>query len=291
MKIWHQLIINNCDKDELDLVSEYLEESGALSISLNDKNDDPVLEPAPGTTPLWPEVVITALFAEESSAEHCRQFLLKAYPFLRIETESLPEQDWERCWMDDFKPQQFGKKLWICPSWCEPPDKQAVNLTLDPGLAFGSGTHPTTSLCLHWLDEQALNGKTLIDYGCGSGILALAALKLGARYAYAVDIDEQALTATENNRINNDIDSALISISQAEALETKVDILVANILLGPLLSLMERFMQLLKDKGQLVISGILEEQMEDLIDAYDKHFKLLDKKTIEGWGLLVLEKR
>ena len=147
--MWYQLQIQECPRNEVDNLSDVLEETGALSITLTDKNDEPVLEPEPGTTPLWPDVIINALFDEETLANEAREHLAKAYPSLQLSINFVADKDWERAWMDDFKPQQFGRRLWICPSWLTPPDPNAVNLILDPGLAFGTGTHPTTSLCLH----------------------------------------------------------------------------------------------------------------------------------------------
>jgi ribosomal protein L11 methyltransferase len=193
--------------------------------------------------------------------------------------------------MDDFKPQQFGNRLWICPTWATPPEPYAVNLMLDPGLAFGTGTHPTTALCLTWLEANAafLQERTVIDYGCGSGILAIAALKLGATHLYAVDIDEQALTATKNNIKTNNIDSQQITITTPEALNTATDLLLANILLAPLMTLKERFLSLLKPRGFLVVSGILEEQAPHLIQAYDATFTLSNQFNKDGWSLLVFE--
>lgn len=204
--MWFQLKIEHCPSQEIEWLSTELEEFGALSIMLTDKNDNPVLEPEPGTTPLWPEVVIQALFSEAFQAQYTRDHLIQNYPELTCTLEILEDRDWERAWMDDFKPQRFGQNLWICPTWSTPPEPNAVNLILDPGLAFGTGTHPTTSLCLTWLEQADLMNKSVVDYGCGSGILSLAALKLGAADVHAVDIDQQALQATQNNARLNGLD-------------------------------------------------------------------------------------
>jgi ribosomal protein L11 methyltransferase len=285
--VWYQLQIEHCHRDEVDLLSEALEETGALSITLTDKNDDPVLEPEPGTTPLWPDVIINALYDEERIAAAAKSTLSNQFQHLLYSINELADQDWERAWMDEFKPTRFGQRLWICPTWIEPPEPEAVNLILDPGLAFGTGTHPTTSLCLHWLDQADLNNKTLIDYGCGSGILALAALKLGAAKVYAVDIDEQALTATQNNASNNAISSEQLTIDFPQTLQEPVDLVIANILLAPLLKLGTKFRELLKEKGTLVVSGILDEQASELIAAYKDDFNYQTTVAQEGWSLLV----
>lgn len=288
--MWFQLKIEECPTQNVELTSEVLEELGALSVSLSDKNDDPILEPAPGETPLWPEVVIQALFNDEETAQTAASELLARYPHLQITHEQLPDQDWERAWMDDFKPQRFGARLWICPSWCTPPEPQAVNLMLDPGLAFGTGTHPTTALCLTWLESADLSQKQLIDFGCGSGILSIAALKLGARAVHAVDIDEQALQATQSNAEGNQIAPDQLTISQPEALKLSADLIIANILLEPLRSLKHQFYDLLKPQGMVVISGILSEQEAILISTYEDLFSVTYREQMDGWSLLVFEK-
>lgn len=285
--MWYQLQIEHCHRDEVELLSELLEESGALSITLTDKNDDPILEPEPGTTPLWPNVVMNALYDDEIRAMLTREQLQASHPDLQTNIHTLPPQDWERAWMDDFKPQQFGQRLWVCPSWLTPPEPDAINLILDPGLAFGTGTHPTTSLCLTWLgNSHSLQNKTVIDYGCGSGILALAALKLGATFVHAVDIDPQALQATHNNAEVNHIINSHLSIDYPDTLTTKVDLLMANILLGPLTSLQNRFQSLLKPKGTLVVSGILSDQVEGLLLAYEEHFNHQSTYYSDGWAMV-----
>ncbi|BCA94142.1 ribosomal protein L11 methyltransferase [Legionella antarctica] len=284
--MWFQLKIEHCPSEEVEPISEELEEFGALSIMLTDRNDNPVLEPEPGTTPLWPEVIIHALFAQAPQAQHTKTQLALTRPQLEFNLEILADKDWERAWMDDFKPQRFGKRLWICPTWSTPPEPEAVNLMLDPGLAFGTGTHPTTSLCLTWLEQADLHNKSVIDYGCGSGILSLAALKLGAKGVHSVDIDNQALLATQNNAITNNINKQLF-ISMPESLQDPVDLIIANILLAPLISLKDRFHQLLYNDAYLVVSGLLEEQAPFLIDAYQTTFTPISTEIRDGWALLV----
>jgi ribosomal protein L11 methyltransferase len=285
--VWFQLKIEHCLSEEIDQISEELEDSGALSIMLTDKNDNPVLEPEPGTTPLWPEVVIHALYSQVQEAQNAKAQLATNRSSLEYSLEVLPDKDWERAWMDDFKPQRFGKRLWICPTWLTPPEPDAVNLILDPGLAFGTGTHPTTSLCLTWLEQADLDDKSVIDYGCGSGILSLAAIKLGAQQVKAVDIDIQALQATQNNALTNSINEQQLAVSMPEYLKDPVDLIIANILLAPLISLKERFQQLLHPKAHLVVSGLLAEQAPLLIDAYDSVFTPINTQYLDGWVLLV----
>lgn len=284
-----QLQIEQCHRDDVEQLSDALEETGALSITLTDQYDDPILEPAPGAAPLWPHVVLHALYAEEEEAFDAMAFVLQKYTNLNCTIHEVPEEDWERTCLDQFKPQQFGRNLWVCPSWLTPPDPNAVNLILDPGLAFGTGNHSTTSLCLTWLEQADLNHQKLIDYGCGSGILALAALKLGAEHVHAVDIDEQALLATKNNAIDNEILATQLTVSMPETLTTPVDIIIANILLAPLLELKHRFLELLKDKGTLVVSGILAEQAPGLIEAYRDHFIHRTTNIDQDWALIEFE--
>lgn len=281
-----QLQIEHCHRDDMEEISIALEGTDALSVTFTDKHDDPILEPELGTTPLWPHVVVHALYAESYEAEMAVNALSANFPTLSYSIETLPEQDWERVCMDDFKPQQFGKRFWICPSWLTPPEPDAVNLILDPGLAFGTGTHPTTFLCLTWLDQAQLSQQTVIDFGCGSGVLALAALKLGALHVDAVDIDEQALLATKNNALSNDISMKQLTIGFPDTLKEPVDLVIANILLTPLISLQSRFHELLKNEGTLVVSGILEEQVDGLIEAYSNTFKHISTFIKDSWALL-----
>lgn len=284
--MWYQLQIEQCHQDEIDQLSDALEATGALSITLMDKNDNPVLEPAPGETPLWPEVVVTALYDDEPLACQAKVQLAQQYAQLQFSLHTMADQDWERAWMDDFKPQLFGKRFWICPSWLTPPDPDAVTLILDPGLAFGTGTHPTTHLCLEWLDQATLQNQSVIDYGCGSGILALAALKLGAANVQAVDIDPQAILATQNNADSNSL-SQHLTIGFPDILTPPVDVVLANILLAPLITLQQDFRSFLKPEGKLVVSGILSDQAAALIEAYQPLFIHHESHDLEGWSLLV----
>ena len=269
---------------ELPQVESLLEAQGVLSISLKDAEDQPILEPLPDETPLWSRVVVNALFPSDADPALIRTFLLE-----KTDTEllgwgfrGLEDRVWERVWMDDFKPMQFGEKLWIVPSWSEPPEPEAVNLMLDPGLAFGTGTHPTTRLCLEWLDEHPPQGLEVIDYGCGSGILAIAALKLGAVKAYGVDIDPQALISSNENALRNGVPSEQLVLTEAKSLHA-VDVLLANILSGPLVNLAPEFSRLVKPGGRLVLSGILDDQAEDVMTACAPCFDDLQVVSLTGW--------
>lgn len=284
-----QLKIEHCNQYEAELVSDLLERLGAVSVTMTDQYDDPILEPEPGSVPLWPHVVIHALYESSSNIDLVTQVFSTQYPQLSYDIEPLVEQDWERTCLVDLKPQRFGKRLWICPSWLTPPVPEAINLILDPGLAFGTGSHPTTALCLSWLEQMDLTQKTVIDYGCGSGILGIAALKLGAKQVHAVDIDEQALIATKNNALTNHIDLDALNIGYPETLHKPVDLLIANILLSPLLKLKARFRELLKNTGTLIVSGILANQTTELIDAYQPDFTLMSSNREDDWSVLVFE--
>lgn len=284
--LWYQLRIENCASSHAEQLSDALEEQGAVSVTLTDKNDDPILEPAPGSKPLWPEVIVEALYNEEAIAKQSQESLSEQYPHFVCALITLEDQDWVKTSMENFKPQQFGPNLWICPTWSTPPDPTAVNLILDPGLAFGTGTHPTTALCLSWLAEHDLKGKKVTDFGCGSGILAIAALKLGAAFAQAVDIDPQAIQATENNASLNHIDASMLISGFPDILEDKQNLVIANILLTPLLALGNHFHDLLCEKGQLVVSGLLKEQVSQLIDAYALLFAHEDTQIMGDWALI-----
>lgn len=287
----HQLTITHCAQDDIAQLSDLLELYGALSVTMTDQFDDPILEPEPGTVPLWPHVVMQALYTPDTNMPHLIEMITAQYPSTHCSVTAVEDQAWERTCLEDFKPQCFGKRLWVCPSWHTPPQPDAINLILDPGLAFGTGSHATTALCLTWLDQTNLSGKTLIDYGCGSGILSIAALKLGARHVYAVDIDEQALTATTNNAATNHIPSHTLTIGHPSELRESVDIIIANILLTPLLDLKASFHHLLQPRGYLALSGILANQIPILQDAYLSHFEIIGTEVEQDWALLVLQKK
>lgn len=284
-----QLQIENCNKDNAEPIVEFLEEFGALSVTMLDQHDDPILEPELGTMPLWPCVIINALFEANTNFDIIKKSLDTDYAYLKYSIDSLPEQDWEKVCLDNFKPKQIGDRLLICPSWITPEKKDITILTLDPGLAFGTGSHETTELCLSWLEKNDLTDKNIIDYGCGSGILGLSALKLGAKHVYAVDIDEQALIATENNAIANNIAQDKLTISKPDFLECKADVILANILLKTLISLKQDFLSLLNKQGKIITSGILITQVEELINAFSPEFNLISIDKISDWAMLVFE--
>lgn len=286
----YQLKIEQCSRENAEIISETLEEAGALSVTFTDKFDTPILEPEIGTSPLWSDVVVHALYESQDDLDFVCNQLSVSYPGLSCKIEPLPDKDWVKESIANFSVQQFGERLWVCPSWLTPPDPLAVNLILDPGLAFGTGTHETTALCLTWLEQACLSDMSLIDYGCGSGILALAALKLGAHHLYAVDIDEQALTATKNNVHENDISIDKLTIGAPESLDSPVNILIANILMSPLLELRDRFYELLEDGGTLVVSGLLTEQEGQILEKYQPIFSHQLSETKNGWLMMVFNK-
>ena len=283
---WQQLICHT-SKAHQETINDLMEEHNVLSMTIQDAEDKPVLEPLPGETPLWDKLIITALFEEDADLKELVTQLdshKKAWDISELFTERLEDQIWERAWMENFHPMQFGDNLWIYPSGYEIPDDNSVKILLDPGLAFGTGTHPTTALCLEWLDQNPPNNLTAIDYGCGSGILAIAAIKLGAKHIVATDIDPQAITATLDNMQRNDI--AIDKISRflpEDCPNTPVDLLMANILSGPLVELYPTLNSLIVSRGMLVLSGILEEQQDDIINTYSASFENIQVKLLDGW--------
>jgi len=265
--------------------------AGACAVTLVDAADQPLFEPALGTTPLWDTTRIVGLFDADSDIAAIQLQIAAAHsalapelPLAQAKFEILEDKDWEREWMDSFHPMRFGRRLWVCPSWRAVPDPDAANLMLDPGLAFGTGTHPTTALCLEWLDGLELDGATLIDYGCGSGILGIAALLLGASRLIATDIDPQALQATGANAERNRIDPARLTLCYPNRMPAEpADVLVANILAGPLQELAPTLQALVKPGGRLALSGILDAQAAAVVDAYQPWFALEPVVTRDEW--------
>ena len=259
-------------------------ELGAVSVTFMDAEDQPIFEPDLGTTPLWSQTHLLALFEGDTDAEALEQRVQLLANGLVYEVERLEDQEWERSWMDNFQPMRFGQRLWIVPSWHEAPEPAAVNLLLDPGLAFGTGTHPTTALCLEWLDGQSLAGTQVLDFGCGSGILAIAALLLGAREAVGTDIDVQAIEASRDNAQRNGIADEKLALYLPEHMPAmQADVLVANILAGPLVSLAPQLSGLVRPGGLLALSGILAEQGEEVAAAYAADFDLDPIVVRDGW--------
>ncbi len=277
------------EKSNTPLIELLFESLGALSITLGDAEDDPQLEPKPGELPLWQQTRITGLFAGDTNADDLRSQIdqaLKREASSGLQLEVLEDQVWERAWMDNFHPMKFGEHLWVCPNGELPDEADAVIIELDPGLAFGTGTHPTTSLCLQWLDQQALNGKTVIDFGCGSGILAIAALKLGADRVIALDHDPQALEATEDNARKNGVFERLTVARSIDPAQTSTDILLANILAGTLIELEPLLASLTRTGGKAALSGILAEQTESVSQAFNSDFNMLKPVQQQEWILL-----
>ncbi len=251
-----------------------------------DAEDQPIFEPDLNTTPLWSHTHLLALFEADTDPDSLLAHLqlLRGGELPEHQVEVIEDQDWERSWMDNFQPMRFGQRLWIVPSWHAAPEPDAVNLLLDPGLAFGTGTHPTTALCLEWLDAQPLQGQSLLDFGCGSGILAIAGLLLGAEHAVGTDIDTQALDASRDNAERNGIAAERFALYLPEQLPEKAaDVVVANILAGPLVSLAPRITALVKPGGRLALSGILAEQAEEVRAAYSDAFELDPTADKDGW--------
>ena len=295
---WIQVTVR-VDAGIVDAAEDMLFELGAASVTLLDAADHPVHEPDPGETPLWPEVLARGLFgpeldrAEVSDRLHGAGLVRSAD---QVDFDELDDQDWERAWMDRFQPMQFGRDLWICPSHREPDPAWPIVIRLDPGLAFGTGTHPTTALCLEWIDGQDLDGRQVIDYGCGSGILAIACALKGASRVIAIDHDPQALTATLDNARRNGVESRIVAIlpdtTEAEqALAVRADVIVANILAAPLIELSGRLATAVATGGRLALSGILEPQA-DGVDRYYREYLQPDlRRTREEWVLLTYRSR
>ncbi|MFT7130402.1 MAG: ribosomal protein L11 methyltransferase, partial [Gammaproteobacteria bacterium] len=274
---WLQLRITTT-REHSGPIEDALLAAGALSITMEDNADQPILEPALGETPLWNETRITGLYTADVDIDQTILVAARAYgsPLPDFRWEILEEKDWVREWMADFKPIRFGKRLWVCPSWDVPPDPNAANLMLDPGLAFGTGTHPTTALCLEWLDSCDLENKIVVDYGCGSGILAIAALLLGAKEVIAIDNDPQALLATAENAKRNHIDPDRIGtfLPGSAPKNIKAHIVVANILAGPLAELAPLLSEMCLPDGYIALSGILSNQSSTLTDCYKQWFDM-----------------
>lgn len=281
---WQQLRVSAPSR-QIDDLADFLTAAGALAITYVDRADDPILEPDPGTTPLWQQTSVVALFADTTELEPIVQAMhTRLGASLFCEREILVDQDWERACLRDFKPMRFGSNFWICPSWDVVKDPAAVVVTLDPGLAFGTGTHPTTALCLEWLATRPLVDKTVIDFGCGSGILAIAAARLGARHIYAIDHDPQALQATRDNAIKNGVSSRIGVAATVAPNSPPVELITANILLEPLIDLAETFYRNLHAQGRLVISGILQTQIDLIKQTYTPRFKIQSEQTMENWA-------
>ncbi|WP_415900326.1 50S ribosomal protein L11 methyltransferase [Neptuniibacter sp. QD48_11] len=287
---WLQIKIQT-NPDQSEPYEDLLLSAGCAAVTFEDSEDQPIFEPDLGTTPLWKNTTITGLFSAEHDLEETLKYIKQGHeqlfpeiPAPSIKAEILEDKDWEREWMDNYHPMQFGERLWVCPSWREPPQADAVNLMLDPGLAFGTGTHPTTALCLEWLDQNISNTNFLIDYGCGSGILGIAGLLLGAKRAIGVDIDPQALQATKDNLARNQLQDESLHVYMPENTPPeKAEVLVANILAGPLVQLAPTLEALVSPGGKLCLSGLLSPQATEIINTYSEWFDLDPIAEKEGW--------
>jgi ribosomal protein L11 methyltransferase len=280
---WIQLTLQ-IDQSLNEQAEQALLDAGALSVTLKDAEDNPVLEPAPGETPLWEKIILTGLFDADIDTVRLQQQLKDTLPAdLELKIEPLEDRDWIRAWMDNYQPMQFGQRLWVCPKHLSPPDPRAINLMLDPGLAFGTGTHPTTALCLRWLDGAELAGKNLLDFGCGSGVLAIAGLLLGAAHCDAVDIDPQALQASRSNAADNGVEDRLRVMLPEQLPARLYDMVLANILAGPLVELAPQLAEHTKIGGQIVLSGILQTQAEAILAAYAPWFDLQAPAVHDDW--------
>ena len=284
------LTLHAADQERIELA---LEDAGALAVTLLDAeadtpNEHAILEPGVGETPLWGEIALSALFDADTDRAGLLHVLTELVPEIapeQIHFREVADQDWTRVWMDQFQPMRFGRRLWIYPSTIEPPadDPDAVIVRLDPGLAFGTGTHPTTALCLAWLDGLDLAGKTVIDFGCGSGVLAIAALKLGAARVIGVDNDPQALAASRDNAERNQVAAQVELFAPEDFDDTPADVFVANILAGPLAELAPRFAACCKPGAPIALSGILAGQETELLERYREGFDGLVVTAHEDW--------
>lgn len=279
-----------------EFAEEILLAHGAQSVTQVDAADDPVLEPAPGEAPLWPRTRTTGLFDEGTDFAPLIAALrdtLPDGPAAIITSAELEEQDWIRIWLRDWKPLKFGAHLWVSPraKLDEVREPDAVIVALDPGLAFGTGTHPSTALCLEWLAGAALAGKRVLDYGCGSGLLAIAALRLGAAQADAVDIDPQAIVATRENALVNGVADRLMAHLAAGYRAGPHEVVVANILARPLIELAPRLCGALTPGGAIVLAGLLEAQADEVAAAFAPWCGALARTHREGWVRLEGVKR
>ncbi|MGB5606891.1 MAG: 50S ribosomal protein L11 methyltransferase [Gammaproteobacteria bacterium] len=284
---WVQFSIE-VDGEQVEVATEAFSAAGALSVSVVDAGAEPLLEPAPGATPLWAATRVTALFADDVDRARVERAIQAAFPVTEpgLSVERLADRDWSSTWRDSFHAMRFGEHLWICPVGEVPPDPQAVVVQMDPGLAFGTGTHATTALCLEWLDASPPRAETVIDYGCGSGILGIAACKLGASRVRAVDIDPQALTATRVNAVRNRVAPQIDVLLPDQLDKQPAHLVLANILAGPLIELAPTLAGLVSAQGQLLLTGILAEQGEGVMSAYRRWFDFRPPVQREEWVLL-----
>jgi ribosomal protein L11 methyltransferase len=290
---WIQLRVST-NEEKAEQVSDMLMGWGAQAVSFVDAQDTPIYEPMPGEVIYWTNTVVVGLFDAEHPMDKVVKQLQQVSFFkdgVDYKLEQLEDKDWEREWMDNFHPIKFGSRLWVCPSWRDIPDPTAVNVMLDPGLAFGTGTHPTTALCMQWLDATIEPQQTVVDFGCGSGILGIAALKLGAKRVIGVDIDPQAIEASTANAKRNNVEGQIeLYLPKDQPSDFQADVVVANILAGPLAELKTVISSYVKPGGKLALSGILESQAQSVIDAYSDEFSFEPIAVQEEWVRLSAQK-
>jgi len=281
----------SCSRNDVSIIEEILVANEAISISLCDEiNNNPIYEPKVGDTPLWQIVKLIALFEEIISREVITH-LLEGIPYSNLIIGKLENQNWIEKYQENFKPIRFGEKLWVVPSWSQELSiPEMIQLKMDPGMAFGSGSHETTQLCLEYLESHNIQGSTVIDYGCGSGILAIAAKLLGARKVFAFDNDPQALISTKQNAEQNNVGEYINIININNSINTKVDILIANIFLNTLIELRSTFLNSINNKGKIVLSGIQESQLAQIINYYSEYTNVLSIKKSNNWCIIELEK-
>lgn len=285
---WQQLTIAT-HREFAETVEVLLEDLGALSVTLMDSADQPIYEPPLNSTPLWQHISVTGLFEENKDLSQAKEYFnqhLGEHEPWQLTLEKLADQVWERVWLENFQPIKFGDNFWVCSTEHEPPNSAATLLRLDPGLAFGTGTHPTTALCLDWLANHSLNNSKIIDFGCGSGILAIAGLLLGASEAIGIDIDPQALIATHHNAEQNNVSDKLQVYDAENYPKTPQSLVIANILAEPLINLSNDISALVKPNGHLLLSGILSEQIEPVKLAYNNAFIFSPAVIRDNWACL-----
>ncbi len=277
----------SCQLQQLEPLEQQLWALGALSVTYRDAADQPLFEPKPGEIPLWQEIRLVGLFDGETDCALLQMALNNIEAASQISVFVLEDQPWERAWMDEFQPAQYGERLWVVPRHMTPPEPTAVNLLLDPGLAFGTGSHPTTAMAMRWLDQHVVSDSSLLDYGCGSGILAIAGLLLGAGKAWGVDIDPQAISASLDNAKENGVDADLnVFLPEHFLLDQQVDLVVANILCEPLIELAETLTQFVRPGGRMALTGVLAEQVPLIIEAYAPYCEMQVGQQQDEWVLL-----
>ena len=290
MSDWIQIKIRTTSKNA-DTIAALLEQLGSLAVTYSDAEDSPILEPLPGERRLWPNTYVTGLFEkrtyDKDIVNSLKQILGDHVPVMSV---NLEDRDWIRAWMDSFKPLKFGKRLWICPTWCKVPEPDAVTVMLDPGLAFGTGTHPTTSLCLEWLDSLDLTDKTVLDYGCGSGILAIASKMYGAPTVVGVDNDASVIQVAKDNAEHNGISDITFYEGSASDIDQKFDIVAANILANVIVSIMDDLTKLCLNSSKLILSGIMTDQNERVINSLKQHnFEVSEILSEENWSAIIAQ--